>query len=209
MTNGAILRYRLVVPQKRATLFDMALETGFIDRIANQELCTGSAVRVMTIAAGDLAFGRWMARRAQKLGALFFVAGNADIVLGSLVEHAILLGVDLMTGRTSNIALRVRSPLPVEALAPLMACQANPIALGYPGVGAFASDAKIPVNAFVGRHRQKLPTISQTRLRALFNAARLVDMGFTFTVAINASRRPPIGIGAMPRLTNGQNRIVF
>jgi hypothetical protein len=49
MAIGAIFPHRLVFPQERATLFSVALVTGFIDGVLDQQGPPGGAVRIMAI----------------------------------------------------------------------------------------------------------------------------------------------------------------
>jgi len=55
MAESAVFRDGLVVPDKGAALFRVALKTGVVDGIAGHQFGSGRSVRVMAVRAPDLA----------------------------------------------------------------------------------------------------------------------------------------------------------
>lgn len=88
MAIKATFPNRRMLPDKRATLFLMALIANLIDRIGfKQRRCAG-AMRVVAIGAGDFAFGQGHMRAFSELGALLLMAAIASLIDAVIAQQA-------------------------------------------------------------------------------------------------------------------------
>ena len=76
-----VLAHRRVLEQERPAFLCMALVAIVVDRVLPQQRLGGTAVRVMTVRAGDLAFAQWHVRRAEHLRTLVLMALEAGVGL--------------------------------------------------------------------------------------------------------------------------------
>lgn len=128
MTERAVLLYRLVVPEERPALLHVAGVAGFVNAVSDHQRRRYRAVRVMTVGANDFAFQNRMTVRTDDLDALFFVAGEAHFRLSELVSDLIVVSMNLVATGAGEFAVLVRAPLPMYALAALVAGQAGLVA---------------------------------------------------------------------------------
>ena len=122
VANGAIfLRGRMVINEWPA-LLHVAGETGVIDIVSHHVAGSGRTVRVVAIRTDHLAFTDGMTGRAVNQCAQVFVAVKTHFRLGDAVAYFVLLGMYLVAGRASRVAIGVQAAGPVHALATLVAC---------------------------------------------------------------------------------------
>src|SRR5665647_1412804 len=97
---GAVFGHRIMLVHKRAAFFSVAGVAGVIDAVALEQLGAGRAMRVMAIGADHFAFRHRVMRRPVHLGALFFVAGVANLGLGGALSHLVVIVMNLVAGTT-------------------------------------------------------------------------------------------------------------
>ena len=90
MAIVAVLGHRLMFPQKRPAFFGMAGITGFGDRIFVQQFRTSRTMRVMAVGTGRLALRNRVMGKFERLRALLFMAGKADLGLSPFIAHLVM-----------------------------------------------------------------------------------------------------------------------
>ena len=130
VANRAVLLHRRVVPDVRPALLHVAGVAGFVDAVSDHQSRRYRAVRVMTVGANDFAFQNRMAVRTDDLDALLFMAGEAHFRLSDPLADRIAVSMNLVAGGAGEFAVLVHAPLPMYALAALVAGQAGLVA-GY------------------------------------------------------------------------------
>ena len=127
-----------------------------------------------------------MVRRLVRQGALFLVAGVADLGLFALVAYGVVSGMDLVAGGAGDIAALVRATLPMPAL----------------HVGVVAAHAGLVAVLRVGATHLAEHKIRLRRLAA----ALVAHVRIALAVAIAAGRRAAIGNRAVLALADAQRR---
>ncbi len=117
------------------------------------------------------------------LCALFLVAHKTYFRLRDPVADFVMIGMDLMTSGTRDVAVRMRTPRPVYSLPALMT--------GLAGL--------IPVCDGISRVLSK---------RAIGCFFRPVDMGITLAVAAGTSRCTTVSDRSMLCFANSEHRII-
>lgn len=82
-------------------------------------------MRVVAVRASHFSGRQRVGGNTVNLRPLRLVAGEAHLGLADLSQHPIILGMDLMAGRTGDIAALVLAAGPVGALAALVAAEAG------------------------------------------------------------------------------------
>jgi hypothetical protein len=113
---AAILGHRLVLVDKRAALFRVAVVAGVVDAVASQQLRPDRTVRLVAVGAAHLALGQRVMRGLVEFVALLLVAGEADHGLGPFVAHPVVGRVQLMARGAGNVRGLVGTAVPVRAL---------------------------------------------------------------------------------------------
>jgi hypothetical protein len=109
---------------ERPALLHVAGEAGFVDRRARQLLGV-IAVHVVARRAGHLPFDDRVMNRPVDLRALLLVAGEAHLGLSLPVAHRVACSVKLVAVGARDVAAAVRARLPVDAVAALVAGEAD------------------------------------------------------------------------------------
>jgi hypothetical protein len=87
-------------------------------------------MRRMTVCAGHLALAHWMMRRLEEISVLGLMTTCANLDLGCLRLHRILLRVQRMAARARDVAGRVCARGPVVCCIGLVTPQAIGVLLG-------------------------------------------------------------------------------
>ena len=116
----AVLADRFVVMDERTALFHVTGVAGGIYAVPDHKLGSGRTMGVMTVRAAHLAFWNRMVRRPVDLGALFFVVGETDLGLSSLVTHSVIRGVHLMAIRAGHVPQLVGTACPMRTFGVLL-----------------------------------------------------------------------------------------
>src|SRR5450755_2717478 len=115
MAVGAIVDNRAVFPQERPAFLGMTGVAGFVDRVLDEKLRPGRAMRVMAIGAHYLA-GKYRVRRnAVNLRALSLVAGETYIWLRGFGQNWIAGDMDRMAVAAGYIAALMLASGPMRA----------------------------------------------------------------------------------------------
>lgn len=209
VADRAILGDRLMVAHKRSALLHVARVAGFDNAIARQHLFAGTAVRIVAVGANDLAFLDRMVRRAVDLSALLFVARETHFRLRLLVANPVVLRVNLMAGRTGDVARGMKVGLPMDALAALMAVETRLIAFFNRSGSAVTGSTEVPVYQVVRRCRRDLTrkSVVRFRTRGLTGFADIFDVALALAVTTRTGRRALVGDGPVLRLADGQDRV--
>jgi hypothetical protein len=102
----------------------------------------------MTVGANDFAFQNRMAVGTDDLDALLLVAGEAHFRLSELLADFIVVSMNLVAGGAGEFAVLVRAPLPMYALAALVAGQAGLVA-GYDRSRGILAEAAVRLGPFL------------------------------------------------------------
>ena len=113
MAVTAIFADGFVVMHERTAFFGMALVASINHCIALHQFWSDRAVRVMAIRAGNFTFQNRVMRRAVDLGALFFVAGEANFELCCFTKDFILGSVQCVAAGAADIAAFVGATSPM------------------------------------------------------------------------------------------------
>lgn len=138
---------------------------------------------IMAVGTDHFPFPDRVTRWPVDLGTLFLMTHEADLCLRDPVSDFVLIGMDLMTGGTRDVAVCMGTARPVYSLPALMAGQAD----------------LIPVFYGISRVFPK---------RAVGCFFRPIDMPATRTVATCTSRRTMISTRAMLCFADRQYRII-
>jgi len=113
VTQGAVLRDRVVLPQKGPALLGMTGVAVLVYGQLVQIRRSGTAMRVMTVTADHLAFPDGMRGGPEGLGTDILVALEANFSLGGAFAHLVRL-VHGMTAATGQVFTFVETGLPVQ-----------------------------------------------------------------------------------------------
>ena len=171
---GAVLGHRLMLVHKGAAFLGVAGVAGGVGAVTLGQFGAGRAVHVVAVGAAHLAFGNRVMRRLVQLGALFLVAGVADLGLGCLVQHLVAVGVNLVAGVAGQIGIFVLAAGPQGAF----------------GILAVASQAG---GVALARRRGVGTDEHAVRARSLFYIAGLLGVGRALAVAGDAVGYPLVG----------------
>src|SRR5205823_10825541 len=147
------------------------------------------SVRGTAVRAPQLTDRQRMRRDPVDLGALRLVAREARLLLRQAVHDAILRRVDHMAGGAGNVATLVFAARPVLALSARVTAEAG---FRLQVSGSCASYSKVDIDR-----------------RARRGAVGILDMRHARAVTGLAPRRAFIGLDAMRRLVDRQNRLGF
>src|SRR5450759_2839394 len=117
---GAIVNDGSVLPEEGAASLRMAGVAGLVDRILDQQLRAGRTVRVVAVRARHLGGARQAGHRqrvgrdATGLGALRFVAPEADFGLGRLAQHLLVWRMDAVAVGAGHAPAFMLAPGPVR-----------------------------------------------------------------------------------------------
>src|SRR4051812_31583144 len=125
VANGAVLLHRLVRAHEGPALLHVAAVASLVDAVLDERLLARRAVCVVAVGARDLALAHRMVRLAVDRHAELRMAGEAHIGLLGLDADTILLRMDLVARAARHVAARVLAQLPVDALAALVASEAD------------------------------------------------------------------------------------
>lgn len=101
VTVRAILGNRGMLPQVRATLFGVALETGVVERLADEQAVARLSVRAVTTGAGHFPLVERMRIRLHGLRALLLVTIEAHFRLTGRTQHRVVGNVNLVAARAT------------------------------------------------------------------------------------------------------------
>src|SRR5215471_1030096 len=126
-----VFAHRRVLPKKWTTLLGMALVASIVHRVRAQHRLGSSAVRIMAVRTGDLAFAQRHVGREIILGAAIFVTLVAGVwsESGLQLEFAGHLFHDGVAIRAHQSARLVRAAVPISPGASLMAGETDGIVL--------------------------------------------------------------------------------
>lgn len=130
VTQTAILRRRGVFPKKGAAFIRVAAETIVIDRNLTQRRMTNTAVGVVAVHAGGLAFRDGVARRKMQLRAHLRVTISANFVGFLFSQHKIFLLVGVMAAVAADVLLFVLAAHPQHLVVIVVAGLATRITHG-------------------------------------------------------------------------------
>jgi hypothetical protein len=120
---GAVLRDRLVFPQKRPAKFSMAGSASFGDGVLDQLSRSARAMRRVARRTRHLPFAQGMMRGLEKIRALRLMTRRADLDLHRGRLHRILGCVQSMAAGAGDIARGVDARRPIVRRVRLMAAQ--------------------------------------------------------------------------------------
>ena len=187
MAIRAIFRDRVVFPQEGPATIRMTRVAHLVHAVLDHQLRSVRPVGIVAIRTGHLSGQDGVRGDQMNLGALSLVTVEAHLGLGRLGQHAIVLSMDLMTGRAGHIAALMLAPHPIGALAILVTAEA--------GFGLQ-----------LGRCLRAVPEINVYR-RARRGSLRVLDMCLTRSVTRLAARSPGIRLDSVRGLVNGQDRL--
>ncbi len=127
MAKGTVLGDRRVLPEIRATLFSVTLETGVVQRLANQLRFGSGSVRAVTAAAIHLAFEERVRKGFQCFAALQLMAVVTDLGLRRGLHHGIAWRMADVAIGAGNFVVVVWPAVPAEADVRIVATKAHVI----------------------------------------------------------------------------------
>lgn len=131
MAIQAIFPNRCVLPNEGTALFLMTLIANLIDRIGFQQWRGAGTVRVVTVGAGDFAFGQGHVRAFSELGALLLMATVAGLIDAILAQQAFFreLRHRIVAIAAAQVVHLVGRTRPGDALLASMALKAHGVLL--------------------------------------------------------------------------------
>lgn len=185
VTQAAILRSRGMFPEEGTAFVGVAAETIVIDRNLTQRRMTNTAVGVVAVHAGGLAFRYGVTRRKMQLRAHLRVTIGANFVGFLLAQHKILLLVGVMAAVAADVLLFVLAAHPQHLVVIVVAGLATRITHG---------DIRGPIR-------------TETDIRGV--SAGFLFMGSAGAVAGYAAVVTPPCQRSMDGIGNGMNRLII
>ena len=115
MAKGTVLGNRRMLPEVRTTLFGVTLETGVVQRLANQLRFGSGPVRAVTAAAIHLAFEERVRKGFQCFAALQLMAVEADLGLRRGLHYGITWRMADVAIGAGNFIIVMWPAVPAEA----------------------------------------------------------------------------------------------
>jgi hypothetical protein len=125
MAIGTAIADRLVLPQKRTALFRVATRARVIDSVAEQQMFSHRAMRVMAIAARHESFVERVMRSQLQLRALFLMTADTHGYLRGFAQYRVIRLVDVVAGDTGKTGELMLAAAPVCSQSILMATQTH------------------------------------------------------------------------------------
>lgn len=159
MAKRTILLNRWMIANKRPAFFHVAGITGVIHTVLKHFTGASGAMRIMAIRANYLTFPDGVAGRPVNLCTLFFMTGKTDFCLKISIADFIPVCMNLMTGGTGDVAIRMCAAGPMHPLAAQMTVEAGAVSVLY---GVARVSGKSP-----RRHRYFVRTVDVSAAPAM------------------------------------------